>query len=62
MLENTIPESTQQEISIRTGSKQEEPLPPPHPKPPDKPNKTQTNKTMKSAKMTTRNNNKKVQP
>ena len=62
MLENTIPELTQHEISIRTGSKQEEPVPPPHPKPPDKSNKTQTNKTIKSAKMTTKNNNKKVQP
>ena len=52
MLEYTIPELTHHEISIRTGSKQEEP----------KPNKTQTNKTIKSAKMTTKNNNKKVQP
>ena len=29
MLENTIPELTHHEISIRTGSKQEEPVPPP---------------------------------
>ena len=27
MLKNTIPELTQHEISIRTGSKQEEPVP-----------------------------------